>query len=67
MDGSANTVAYIFRAKNYYDMVNEDRISHSVESAIPAPMSTAEIAALVGVGDNAPAALPPIETDEDII
>lgn len=66
MDGSANTVAYIFRAKNYYDMVNEDRISHSVESAIPAPMSTAEIAALVGVGDNAPAALPPIE-DDDII
>ena len=63
MDGSANTVAYIFRAKNYYDMVNEDRISHSVESAIPAPMSTAEIAALVGVGDNAPAALPPIEDD----
>ena len=69
MDGSANTVAYIFRAKNYYDMVNEDRISHSVESAIPAPMSTSEIAALVGMGDKLeePVALPPIETDEDII
>ena len=68
MDGSANTVAYIFRAKNYYDMVNEDRISHSVESAIPAPMSTSEIAALVGMGDKLeePVALPPVE-DEDII
>lgn len=68
MDGSANTVAYIFRAKNYYDMVNEDRISHSVESAIPAPMSTSEIAALVGMGDKLeePVALPPVE-DDDII
>ena len=68
MDGSANTVAYIFRAKNYYDMVNEDRISHSVESAIPAPMSTSEIAALIGMGDKLeePVALPPVE-DDDII
>ena len=29
MDGTVNTVAYIFRAKNYYEMTNEDKVTIS--------------------------------------